>query len=150
MVARSIRIAWKVYLVYGIYMLILGILALAAPQVMYVGQFEAYTGSVFADFAQMNARAGTFIGLTLRVFGCMTVLVGIFKIFIALYPYRKGETWSWWLILVIGVIAYSFMFSYSIILGDVATWMFTLIGVILFLIALLIPAKAMLSKKQKK
>ncbi len=68
---------------------------------------------------------------------------------IALYPYRKAEAWSWWVILIIGVVAYSFTFSYSVIVGDVATLMFNVIGIILFLIALLLSAKIILSRKHE-
>lgn len=144
---RSIKIAWKVYLVYGIYIALIGILALAFPKSLYLGQFASFTGGSFAQFAAENARIGSFIGLAFRAYGCMTLLVGIFKIFIALYPYRKGEAWSWWLILIIGVVAYSFLFSYSFVVRDLATFIFCTTAFVLFLIALLLPARAILSKK---
>ena len=147
MAKRSVSIAWKIYLVYGIYMGILGLLALTAPKVMYKAQFESFTGTTWAQFSEANAKIGDFIGLVFRFFGCMLLLVGIFKTFIGLYPYRKAEAWSWWTALIVGIVAYSFVFPYSIIVGDATTLTFNIIGVVLFLVAIILPAKAILSKK---
>jgi len=147
MAQRSVSIAWKVYLAYGIYLAALGLLVLVMPRALSVGQFESFTGATWAEFTEANAKTGDFIGLVFRHLGCMALLVGIFKIFIASYPYRKAEAWSWWTALTIGVIAYSFILPYSIIVGDMATLFFNIIGVVLFLVAIVVPARAMLSKK---
>ena len=147
MAQRSISIAWKVYLAYGIYLAVLGLLILVMPRAVSVGQFESFTGTAWVEFAEANAKAGDFIGLVFRHLGCMALLVGIFKIFIASYPYRKAEAWSWWTALTIGVIAYGFILPYGIIVGNIATLFINIIGVVLFLIAIVLPARVMLSKK---
>jgi len=147
MAQRSVSIAWKVYLAYGIYLVVLGLLILVMPRAVLVGQFESFTGAAWAEFAEATAEVGNFIGLVFRHLGCVAVLVGVFKIFIALYPYRKAETWSWWTALTIGVIAYSFILPYSMIVGDIATLIFNVVAIILFLVAIVLPARAMLSKK---
>jgi len=147
MAQRSIGIAWKVYLVYGIYLAVVGFLMLVIPRAVSVGAFESFTGAAWAEFTETNAKVGDFIGLVFRLTGCMLLLVGIFKIFIASYPYRKAETWSWWTALTIGVIAWGFVLPFSIIVGDLATLMINVIGVILFLVAIILPARAVLSKK---
>lgn len=147
MAQRSVSIAWKVYLAYGIYMVVLGLLILVMPRAVFVGQFESFTGTTWAEFTEANVKAGDFIGLVFRHLGCMVLLVGIFKIFIALYPYRKAETWSWWTALTIGLIAYSFILPYGIIVGDIGTLFINILALVLFLVAIVLPARAMLSKK---
>jgi len=147
MAQRSISIAWKVYLAYGIYLAVVGLLMLVIPRAVSVGAFESFTGTAWAEFTETNVKVGDFIGLVFRLAGCMVLLVGIFKIFIALYPYRKAETWSWWTALTIGVIAWGFMLPFGIIVGDVATLFINIIGVVLFLVAIILPARIMLSKK---
>ena len=147
MIQKSVRIAWKVYLAYGIYMTVLGLLHLVVPQIMSTGQFESFTGTTWAEFTKANAAAGDFIGLSFRFLGCMILLVGIFKIFIALYPYRKAESWSWWTALTIGVVAYGFILPYGVIVGELTMILFNLIAIVLFLVAIILPARAMLSKK---
>ena len=145
---RSVSIAWKVYLAYGIYMVVFGVLMLVMPREFAKGEFESFTGAVWAEFTEANAKTGSFVELVYRAIGCMVLLIGIFKIFIALYPYRKAEAWSWWAALTVGVIAWSFMFPYSVIMGAKDTLVFNIIGAVLFLVAIVLPAKAMLSTKR--
>jgi len=147
MAQRSISIAWKVYLAYGIYLAVLGLLILVMPRAVSVGQFESFTGTAWAEFTETNVKVGDFIGLVFRHLGCMALLVGVFKIFIASYPYRKAEAWSWWTALTIGLIAYSFILPYGIIVGDIGSLFINIVALVLFLVAIVLPARAMLSKK---
>jgi uncharacterized membrane protein HdeD (DUF308 family) len=146
--SSAVRVAWKVYLAYGIYLVALGLMALIAPQGLYVGQFEAFTRSPFAEFAAQNGAVAAFIGFAFRLFGCMALLVGIFKVFLALYPYRRAQAWSWWAALVVGVVAYSFLFPYSFLIGDRMTLTVTAVSAIILLVALVLPVKVMLSQKK--
>ena len=145
---RSVSIAWKVYLAYGIYMAVFGVLMLVMPREFVKGEFESFTGAVWAEFTEANAKTGSFVELVYRALGCMVLLIGIFKVFIAFYPYRRAEAWSWWTALTVGVIAWSFMFPYSVIIGAKDTLFFNIIGAVLFLVAIVLPAKAILSTKR--
>ena len=66
---------------------------------------------------------------------------GVAIIGITLGSYRKAEKWSWWLLLVIGLIP----FLDWTILHELNPML--LVGWILFILALAIPAKAILGKK---
>lgn len=77
----------------------------------------------------------------------MVLLIGMFKIFIGLYRYRRAEAWSWWAALTIGVIEWGFMFPYTAIVGGMSTLVFSIVGVVLFLVAIVLPARSILSKK---
>jgi len=134
--------------VYGIYLTVVGVMTLAGPKLMAEGQYLALTGGELSSYLAESAAAAGLLLLTFQAFAAMLVLVGVFKMFIALFPFRKGEKWSWWVLLVIGVIAYGFMVPYSFIIGSMMTIAVTVIALILWLIALLVPARAMLSAKQ--
>ncbi|TKJ46347.1 hypothetical protein CEE34_09025 [Candidatus Aerophobetes bacterium Ae_b3a] len=140
---RSVSIAWKVYLVYGMYIVVFGILLLVAPRMFAEGEFESFTSAIWTEFAQANAEAASFIELVYRSAGCMVLLVGIFTVFVALYPYRKAEAWSWWAALIVGVTTWGYMLLYTLIIGEIGP---LVLGAILFLIAIVLPAKTMLSK----
>ena len=66
---------------------------------------------------------------------------GVAIIGITLGSYRKAEKWSWWLLLIIGLIP----FLDWTILHELNPML--VIGWILFILALAIPAKAILGKK---
>lgn len=147
---RSVSIAWKVLLVYGLYTIILGLILLVAPREFAVTEFESFTGAVWAEFAEANAKAANFIEFPYRAMGCMVLLLGIYKIFIALRPYRRAEAWSWWAILISGVIVWSYMFSKSAMIGnigDIDRLAPNILGIVIFLVAIVLPARAMLGGK---
>ncbi|MBE9480147.1 MAG: hypothetical protein IMY69_00460 [Bacteroidetes bacterium] len=73
--------------------------------------------------------------------GVNLATTGIAIIFITLASYKKAQKWSWWCLLVIGIAP---LLSCSILHG-IDVW--TAIGWIIFILAIVIPAKAILCKK---
>jgi hypothetical protein len=68
-------------------------------------------------------------------------LHGISIVFITLGSYKKGETWSWWCLFVLGFTVP----IYCIFAHGVSAW--PIIGLVLFVPAILIPIKDFLGKK---
>ena len=66
---------------------------------------------------------------------------GVAIIGITLGSYRKAEKWSWWCLLVVGLVPF---LDYTILHGLNPV---LLVGWILFILGLAIPAKAILGKK---
>jgi len=75
--------------------------------------------------------------------GISLATTGIAIIFVTLASYKKAEKWSWWCLLVIGIAP---LLSCSILHG-LDIWL--TIGWILFILAMVIPAKAILGKKSE-
>ena len=69
------------------------------------------------------------------------ILHGTSIIFIALGSYRKGDKWSWWCLLILGLTPP----VYCIIEHGISAW--PIVGLAVFLPAIIIPAKAILGKK---
>ena len=90
----------------------------------------------------------TVLGIIITAMGVLDISAGIplattgaAIIGITLGSYRKAEKWSWWCLLVVGLAPLlSSTISYGI-------QPLTLAGWVLFILALAIPAKAILSKK---
>ncbi len=72
----SVSIGWKFYLAYGIFMAAIGFFALVVPREIAVGEFESFTGTVWAEFTEANAKVGRFIEHVYRGLGCMALLAG--------------------------------------------------------------------------
>lgn len=77
----------------------------------------------------------------------MVLLVAIFTLFIALYPYRRAEAWSWWAALTVGIITWGFMLPYTLIVGEIGATVATVLGAILFLVPIVLPARTILGRK---
>jgi len=67
--------------------------------------------------------------------------IGIAIIGISLGSYRKAEKWSWWTLLATGLIPLLYCtIAHGLMAGNIVDW-------ILFIPAIIIPAKAILGKK---
>jgi hypothetical protein len=76
-----------------------------------------------------------------QFYGLERLIAGLFFCVISLIPYRKGEKWAWYAILVIGGIH---------MLGMLILWVshapFSIIFVILWIVGLVLPYKQILGK----
>ncbi|TKJ46874.1 hypothetical protein CEE34_06585 [Candidatus Aerophobetes bacterium Ae_b3a] len=75
----------------------------------------------------------------------MALSVSILAVFLALTSYRKGEKSSWFAFLVPGIIVWGSNVAYYITLVSLMRTVLMLIGLLLLVIELVIPAKAILS-----
>jgi hypothetical protein len=71
-------------------------------------------------------------------------------IFITQKSYSRGEKWSWYALLIAGIITWGSLIGYKVAIGyfePTTSSMTFIIGAILFAIGIVLPAKAFLSKK---
>ena len=85
-----------------------------------------------------------------RLTVAMVLAVSILGIMLALTSYRKGEKWSWFAFLVSGIIVWGSNVAYYITLASSMNTVLMLIGLVLLVIGLVIPAKAILGGKADK
>ena len=85
-----------------------------------------------------------------RLTVAMVLAVSILGIFLALTSYRKGEKWSWFAFLVSGIIVWGSHVAYYTALASSTNMVLMLIGLVLLVIGLVIPAKAILGGKADK
>lgn len=80
-----------------------------------------------------------------RFFGLVALFGSLFFCVISLIPYRKGEKWAWYAMLVIGVIYWvpGLILTY---IGMAAHASVSIILVILWIVGLALPAKEILHK----
>jgi len=95
-----------------------------------LGLYRIMTSISLVAMKQADVTAGVYLATT-----------GIAIIFVTLASYKKAQNWSWWCLLVIGIVP---LLPCSILHG-INVW--TAIGWILFILAIVIPAKAILGKK---
>lgn len=95
-----------------------------------LGIYLTALGIILAAIGEVDTSAGIY-GAT----------IGVAIIGITLGSYRKGEKWSWWCLLVVGLVPHlNCTILHGMPPGVVVGW-------ILFIPALAIPAKAILGKK---
>jgi hypothetical protein len=134
----------------GAYIVVMSVLWIFATEIMFVSDFEAFTKTTYAAYladSDSTIYAQMYI-ITKKLIGIIFLACGIFVLFINHMSYRKGEKWSWYVLLLGGSIPWVTFIIYKIFIGYYGGSMFIfVIGAILLVLGLVFPAKEILSKK---
>ena len=125
----------------------MSILWVFATDIVFVSDFMGYTGSSFADYKLSAPNSANIYIITKKLIGLMILASGVMTLFITHNSYSNGEKWSWYALLSLAVIIWGSLLGYRVYIGYVAPSMITFIlGLVLNLAGLIIPAKEFLEK----
>jgi hypothetical protein len=146
--SRSVSIAWKLMMVPNIIVLVFGLVFTFIPDVMLSPGFDLFTGQTWSNFVSTSPEIADLFMLTAgRMFGVHILVMTIFALAITYYGFRKGERWSWYVLLggySLGLIFDAVAVS---IIGQMEVVAVNLIMLLINYIALGIYAKDILGKK---
>ena len=145
--ASSIKTASTIMFFMGMYTLVMSICWIFLTEIVFVSDFLAYTGQSYSDFLASSPRhAGMYI-ITKKLFGVLMLLISLLILIITRKSYSKGEKWSWYALLITGTMLWGSLIGYRFVIGYVAPSIVTfVIGVILFVVGIALPAKEFLRK----
>ena len=117
-------------------------------EIVFVSDFLAFTGQSYADYLAGNSNFAEIYIITTKLWGVTMLLVSLLVIFITRKSYCKGEKWSWYALLIAGVMLWGSLIGYRFLIGYVAPSIVTfVIGTLLFIIGISLPAKEIFTKK---
>lgn len=116
MTSRTLGIAWKIVLIADLGVLAYGIMTLLDPGIFREG-YRAYTGQDWSALAAMSPAAANYILLLARLTGGLNVAFAAAAIAIVATAFRRGETWSWYALLVSNSFAYLTPIVYDVVVG---------------------------------
>ncbi|MFX1314786.1 MAG: hypothetical protein ACFE9T_02910 [Promethearchaeota archaeon] len=144
----KIYIGSKVILFLGWYTIVIAILWIFATEIMFVSDFEAYTGVTYSEYVKLYPEVSELYIITKKMIGIFLLMDGLLILLINQYGYSKGEKWSWYALLIAGSIPWGTFIGYKLFIWYIGISMITFIlGAALFLTGLILPAKEILSKK---
>ena len=88
--------------------------------------------------------------MTKRLIGVELLSVSLLMIFITQKDYSRGEKWSWYALLITGTITWGSLIGYKVVIGyfqPTPSSMTFIIGAILFVIGIMLPAKTIARAK---
>lgn len=150
MQTKSLRIGELFMSIQAYYALVLSLAWIFVTDMMFVSIFAGYTGQTLADAITGGSKAAELWLITQRMIGAMLLPVSILMVFISLNSYKKGEKWSWFALLFAGILVWGSLIGYKIMTGyfdPTPSSMTFIIGGILFVVGISVPAKAILGRK---
>lgn len=132
----------------GIFALIISILWIFITEIMFVSDFLFYTGESYQDYLLASPTYAEFYIITKKLVGFMILAVSIPILFITKAGFEKGEKWSWYALFITGGLLWGTLLGYRIFIGYIGGSSITfVVGLALWLLALLIPVKAFFGKE---
>ncbi len=149
MQASSVKTGSWFLMAMGIYALITAVFWIFMTEVAFVSDFGVYTGQPYSDFLTSNPKPAEIWLFTKRLIGVERLATSLLIIFITQKSYRRGEKWSWYALLIAGIITWGWLIGYRIAIGYVESIGIAtpILGLALLFIGLAIPAKPILGKK---
>lgn len=149
--SRSLNVASALLFILGVWLSIFGVWALflseghLSTSMTFLNERlrAAPTFSQIRDFSQNLLDFMTYLN---RWFGLYRMSFGLFFCVTALIPYRKGEKWAWYAMLVIGGINMFGTLALTYIGLEVSSAGGNITSFILWIVGLALPAKEILGK----
>ncbi len=150
MQSSSVRIASKVMTAMAIYLLVVSLSWVFATEIMFVSDYAAYTGQSLSDALAGGSKPAELWFIAKRLIGVELIPLSILMIFVTHKSYSRGEKWSWYALLVTGIMTWGSLIGYKVVIGyfqPTLSSMTFILGAILFAIGIALPAKTVLGKK---
>lgn len=152
MQTRAARIGLTLMMAQAVYGLVLSIFWILITDVMFVSIFAGYTGQTLFDALASGSKAAELWLITQRMVGLQLLPISVLMIFVTRKSYSKGEKWSWYALLIAGVVTWGSLIAYKVVTGyfdpTISSTTFV-IGAILFILGIALPARAILGKKSE-
>jgi len=142
----SVKTGSRVMYAMGIYALVMSLFWIFLTELVFVSDFLGYTGQSYSDFLTSNPKPAEIYIVTKKLWGITMFLTSLLMILITRKSYSKAEKWSWYALLIAGIMLWGSLIGYRIVIGYVAPSIVTfIIGAALFVIGIVLPAKEILS-----
>ena len=145
-----VKIGSSIMMAMAVFALVISILWITITEVMFVSDFQAYTGEKLSDALATGSKSAELWLTTKRLWGVELLALSLLMIFITSKSYSRGEKWSWYALLVTGGILWGSLVGYKVAIGyfqPTMSSMTFIVGAVLFAIGIVVPAKAILGNK---
>jgi ABC-type polysaccharide/polyol phosphate export permease len=145
MQSSSVKTGSRIMYAMGIYALVMSLFWIFLTEMIFVSDFLGYTGQSYSDFLASNPKPAEIYIVTKKLWGITMFLASLLIILITRKSYSKGEKWSWYALLIAGIMLWGSLIGYRIVIGYLVPSIVTfIIGAALFVIGIALPAKEIL------
>jgi hypothetical protein len=121
------RVALILIVIADVSLLAWGAMAALAPELLpgpgsvpiLPAGYEGFTQHSWSELTGASPLTAEFITVVFRVYGAYIVAFGVLAIASAAIPFRRGESWAWWALLVGNTIAYGSAMLYDRAVGAI-------------------------------
>ena len=146
----TVKVGSSIMMAMAVFALVISILWVSITETMFVSDYRAYTGQGLSDALAAGSKSAELWLTTKRLWGFELIGISVLMIFVTARSYANCERGSWFALLVTGCILWGSLIGYKVAIGyfqPTMSSMTFIVGALLFVIGLAVPAKAILGKK---
>jgi hypothetical protein len=144
---KSIQISFIILLIMTILALVYGFLAMIKPDFFVARSFQLYVEQSWNDHLSASPVLSNYILILERMAGGNGFAVSIGGLFVLFTAFKKAEKWAWFFIAAISTVGWVNVLVGNIAVKNPITITVIIVGLVLLVIGLLIPAKDFLGKR---
>ena len=144
---KSIQVSFVILLIMMILALVYALMAVIKPDFFVARSFQLYTGQSWNDYLGASPMLANYMLILERMAGGMGFVVSIGGLIVLLSVFKKVEKSAWFYIAVVSIIGWVNILVANIAFKNPITITIIIIGLVLLVIGLIIPAKDFLSKR---
>ena len=147
--SRVRRFAWVAIFIVDVGFVLWGAMAALWPEhllgpnstpILTAG-YQGFTGGSWSELTQNSPGTAAYITLLFRVYGAFNVAFGLAAIALVVSPFRRGDRWAWWGLLLGNTIALCSAMTYDRLVNAIGPFEWSeYLGLALILVALAVTA----------
>lgn len=131
----------------GVFALAVSVLWILITEIMFVSDFLFYTGQSYADYLAADPHYAEIYIITKKLVGVAMLIVSLQILIINKFGLERGERWAWFALVISGALLWGMLIGYRVFIGYVGGSMITFVaGAILYILAILLPARDIFAK----
>ncbi len=153
--SSSIKNASTVMRAMGVFTLVISLLWIFLTDVGFISDFETFMGQTWHEYVVSNPKHAEIYLITKRLIGVEIFPISILILLITQKSFRRGEKWSWYALLITGIVLWGSLIAYRLSIGyfgfdtplKASSSMTPIVGLVLLVIGLALSAKTILSRE---
>jgi len=143
---KSIQVSFVILLIMMIIGLIYGLTGFIKPELLVARSFQLYTGQSYSTYLAESPKLANYILILERMATGLGLVAVLGALFVLLISFKKALKWAWFYVLVCGVLAWGNNLFANAMLNNPLLIIVNIIGIVLVVIGLIIPAKDFFGK----
>jgi len=144
---KSIQISFVILLIMMIIGLVYALIAFIKPDLLVARSFQLYTEQSWTDYLTASPKLADYMLILERMVGALGVVVAFGALFVLFTAFKNGLKWAWFYILVCGILSWGNNLQANVTINNPVNITVSIIGLVLMVIGLIIPAKDFWGKR---
>lgn len=143
---KSNQVSLVILMIMMIIALMYALTGFIKPDLLVARSFQQYTGQSYSNYSAESPELANYMLILERMAAGLGVVVALGALIVLFTAFRQGLKWAWFYILICGILGWGDTLFANVTMNNPLLIAVNIIGIVLIVIGLIIPAKDFLAK----